>query len=102
VVLCRVWGIVAKKKPVSLSADAKGFLAIAVGILGLFSLWSFQFLNHHANWLGMLGYWTALAAEYLFGLGAYLVPLYLFWMGAQWLKEKKGSLESFCARAASC
>ncbi len=85
----------AKKKPVSLNADAKGFLAIAVGVLGLFSLWSFQFLNHHANWLGMLGYWTALAAEYLFGLGAYLVPLYLFWIGAQWLKEKKGAVQVY-------
>jgi len=95
VVLCGCWTFVAKKKPVTLSADAKGFLAIAVGVLSLFALWSFQFLNHHANWLGMLGYWAALAGEYLFGLGAYLIPVYLFWLGAQWLKEKKGSVQTY-------
>jgi S-DNA-T family DNA segregation ATPase FtsK/SpoIIIE len=79
----------AKKKSPTISVDAKGFIAIALGVLGLFSLWSFRFLDHHANWLGMLGYLVALGAEYLCGLGSYLIPLYLFWMGGQWLKGKK-------------
>jgi S-DNA-T family DNA segregation ATPase FtsK/SpoIIIE len=78
-----------KKSPAAFSVDAKGFIAIALGTLGLFSLWSFRFLDHKANWLGMLGYLVSLGAEYLCGLGSYLIPMYLFWMGGQWLKGKK-------------
>lgn len=77
-----------EKKPV-LSTDAKGFILIALGALGLFSLWSFHFLHPEFNWLGYVGYIAALGFEYAFGLGAYLIPLYLFWLGAKLLRKEK-------------
>jgi S-DNA-T family DNA segregation ATPase FtsK/SpoIIIE len=77
----------AKKPP--LSPDAKGFFFIALGVLALLSLWSFRFLQPHANWLGYVGYIAALGGEYAFGLAAYLIPLYLFWLGSRLLKGEK-------------
>ncbi len=69
--------------------DTKGFALIALGILGLISLSSFRFLHPESNWLGIAGYISALSFEYLFGLAAYLIPLYLFWLGAKYFKSQK-------------
>lgn len=79
---------VKEKKP-PLNPDAQGFFLIALGALALFSLWSFRFLHPRDNWLGYLGYIAALGGEYAFGLGAYLIPLYLFWLGSRLLKKQK-------------
>ncbi len=79
------------KKKADLNPDAKGFVCLALGVLTLFALWSFRFLHPEANWLGMVGYITAFGSEYLFGLGAYLIPIYLGWMGAKFLKGQKFS-----------
>ena len=72
-----------------LSPDVKGFFLVAFGVLGFFSVWSFHFQNPDANWLGYLGYITALGSEYLFGLGAYLIPCYLIFIGIRLLKGEK-------------
>ncbi len=79
----------AKKKKAPFNPDAQGLFFIAVGSLGLLALWSFSFLHPHQNWLGYLGYVVALGMESLLGLGAYLVPIYLIWMGVRLLKVQK-------------
>ena len=76
------------KKPL-LNTDAKGFILVALGALLLFSLLSFHFLEPDENWLGIAGYVVALGSEYLFGLGAYLLPIYLSWSGIKLLKGQK-------------
>jgi S-DNA-T family DNA segregation ATPase FtsK/SpoIIIE len=77
-----------KGKPL-LNSDAKGFILVALGALDLFSLLSFHFMQPDENWLGIAGYVAALGSEYFFGLGAYLIPLYLFWVGVKLLKGQK-------------
>lgn len=79
------------KKKAPPNTDAKGFVSIALGVLSLFALWSFRFMHPDDNWLGMVGYMSAFGAEYLFGLGSYLIPLYLGWIGAKYLKGQKFS-----------
>lgn len=79
----------AKKKKAPFNPDAQGLFLIAVGFLGWLSLWSFSFLHPGHNWLGYLGYVVALGLQSLFGLGAYLIPCYLIWLGIRLLKEQK-------------
>lgn len=79
----------AKKKKVPLNPEAQGLFFIAMGVLGMLSLWSFSFLQPSYNWLGYLGYIVALGAESLFGLGAYLIPCYLVTLGVRLLKGQK-------------
>jgi S-DNA-T family DNA segregation ATPase FtsK/SpoIIIE len=83
-----------KRKPL-LNTDAQGFILVAMGALSLFSLFSFHFMQPADNWLGIAGYVTALGSEYLFGLGAYLLPLYLFWIGVKFLKGQKNPLLAY-------
>lgn len=78
-----------KPKPPLLSADVAGFILVALGVLGLFSLFSFRFQQPETNWLGYLGYISALGSEYAFGLGAYLIPFYLILMGIRLLKGEE-------------
>ncbi len=79
----------AKKKKRPLNPDAQGLFFISLGFLGFLSLWSFSFLHPTANWLGYLGYITALGIESIFGLGSYLIPAYFIWMGVRLLKGQK-------------
>lgn len=79
----------AKKKKPPFNPDAKGMLFIALGCLGLLALWSFSYLEPRANWLGFLGYLAALGSQSVFGLGSYLIPAYLIWLGGRLLKGQK-------------
>lgn len=76
-----------KKKPSH--SDAEGMFIIALSFLLVLSLYSFSFLDPSRNWLGYLGYVTALGGSYLFGLAAYLIPCYLFWIGCRLLSRQK-------------
>lgn len=76
-----------KKKP--LNPEAQGLFFISVGFLTLLSLWSFTFLHPEGNWLGYVGYITALGLESFFGLGAFLIPCYFIWLGGRLLKGQK-------------
>lgn len=76
-----------EQKPI-MSSDAKGFSLLALSIFILFSLWTFRFLSPGTNWLGIVGYVLALGFNYLLGLSAYLIPVYLFWIGIRILKKE--------------
>lgn len=79
----------AKKKKPPINPDAQGLFFISVSFLALLSLWSFTFLHPEGNWLGFIGYITALGLNSLFGLGAYLIPCYLIWFGIKLLRKEK-------------
>jgi S-DNA-T family DNA segregation ATPase FtsK/SpoIIIE len=72
-----------------INPDAEGIFFIALALLGFLSLFSFSFLEPSRNWLGYVGYIAAMGGEYLFGLAAYLIPCYLFWLGARLLGGQK-------------
>lgn len=79
----------AKKKNIPLNPDAQGMILIALGCLLFISLWTFSYLGPSHNWLGYLGYLVALSTQSLFGLGSYLIPIYLIWLGARLFKGLK-------------
>lgn len=79
----------AKKKKTPINPDAQGLFFFFMGLLSLLSLWSFSFLEPSANWLGFVGYVAALGLESLFGVGAYLIPAYLMWLGVRFLRRQK-------------
>jgi S-DNA-T family DNA segregation ATPase FtsK/SpoIIIE len=76
-----------EKKPIN--PDAQGLFFIALGFLGLLSFLSFSYLDPRSNWLGYVGYIAALGTEYIFGLSAYLIPLYLIWLGIRLINKQK-------------
>ncbi|MES2274031.1 MAG: DNA translocase FtsK, partial [Chlamydiota bacterium] len=78
-----------KQIKIPFSPDARGLFLIALGFLGFLSLWSFSFHSPSANWLGIVGYIAALGGQYLFGLGSYLIPIYLVWLGVRLLTYQK-------------
>ncbi len=75
-----------EKKTTHPEATALFFFSFA--IILFFSLYSFSFLHPQKNWLGYIGYILALGSEYLFGLGAYLIPLYFFGLGIRLLNKQ--------------
>ena len=72
-----------------MNPDAQGLLFLVAGFLWMISIFSFSHLAPRENWLGPLGYLIAYSLEYLFGLGAILVPFYLCWLGVQCLRRQK-------------
>jgi S-DNA-T family DNA segregation ATPase FtsK/SpoIIIE len=78
-----------KEKKIPLSPDVVGVIYLALALLTLLSLYSFTHLAPYKNWLGLLGYAGALGIEYLFGLGSYLIPCYLTWLGISYLTRQK-------------
>ena len=78
-----------KPKRPPIHPDAKGSLFLSLAVLSFCALWSFRFLEPQRNWLGIVGYVSALGAEYAFGLAAYLFPIYLFWIGIRYLRNEK-------------
>ncbi len=81
------------KKPEKKTAhpDAQGLFFISLSFLSCLSLASFSYLDPRSNWLGYVGYIAAWASEYLLGLGAYLIPLYFFWLGSRLLLGRKST-----------
>ena len=76
-----------EKKPIN--PDAQGLFFIALGFLGILSFFSFSYLDPRSNWLGYVGYVSALGTEYIFGLAAYLIPVYLIWLGLRLINKQK-------------
>lgn len=78
-----------KAKKSTLNGETLGFILIATGLLTFISLFSFRFLHPERNWLGYFGYLLSYGLEYSFGLAAFLIPLYLCWLGTKCFKAKK-------------
>lgn len=73
--------------------EIKGLLILISALFLALSTLSFtQGMPEH-NWMGLIGYFIALASLYLLGLGTYLLIAYLSWVGWLFLtKEERPSL----------
>lgn len=69
--------------------EAKGLFLIAIDILFFLSLISFCYKDPSKNFLGIIGYFTAWTASALFGLGSYLIALFLGWIGWKYLSNQE-------------
>jgi len=65
--------------------EAKGLAVIGLVLALFICLLTFQHGNPSANWLGIVGYYVALAIQFMFGLGSYLIALFFGWYGWQLL-----------------
>jgi len=54
----------------------------------LLSLMSFTQAAPKENWLGLLGHTMAWGLHYLFGFSAFLIPVYLGWIGGMFILQK--------------
>ena len=78
-----------QRKKVPLNPDAQALLFLSSSLLIAVSLLSFSYQMPQENILGQVGYFIALALEYLFGLGAYLIPAYFLFLGVRFFNRKK-------------
>src|SRR4030042_3291045 len=76
-------------------SDASGLFALACAVVLLLSLISFVQKDPSANWLGIIGYSLAWITTYLFGLGGYLITLFLLFLGGKLLVRFDRSLLIF-------
>lgn len=78
-----------KRKKEPLNPDVQALLFFSSAFLIFLSLFSFSYQNLQSNILGQAGYFLALGLEYLFGLGAYLIPAYFLFLGSLCFNRKK-------------
>ncbi|MBN1914860.1 MAG: DNA translocase FtsK 4TM domain-containing protein [Parachlamydiales bacterium] len=69
--------------------EAKGLFLLAFTLLTFLSLLSFVYKNPSQNWLGIIGYSLAHVMQFFFGMGSYLLVLYLMWCGWKLLSSSK-------------
>jgi len=69
--------------------EIKGFFLLALSALVFLSLITFMQTKPSHSWLGFVGYAVAYSLSFLFGLGAYLLPIYTTWVGWKLLTQDK-------------
>lgn len=71
------------------TTEIRGLLLLAVALTIVLSLVSFATTRQEANnWLGVVGYTIGWTFNALFGLGSYLIGMYLAWIGWRMLFRK--------------
>jgi len=73
----------------SLHPEVKALVLFFTSLFVFLSLISFSQNNPESNWLGILGYLVSISLQYLFGLGAYLICLYLFLISFKLFKDQE-------------
>lgn len=61
--------------------EIKGLLTLLGSILLILCMASFVHGNPRANWFGVVGYGIGLSSLWIFGLSAYLIAVYVGWVG---------------------
>ena len=82
--------------------EIKGFFLLILSALIFVSLITFYQTDPSRSWLGFVGYASAYSLSFLFGLGAYFIPVYMTWVGWKLLTQDKihhFSFRSFCFSA---
>jgi DNA segregation ATPase FtsK/SpoIIIE, S-DNA-T family len=87
--------------------EAKGLFLAAFVILFLISLISFTYADSRENYLGIIGYSIAWISTSFFGLGGYLIALFIGYLGWQYLsfgevQNLKFKIFSFLTLLISC
>lgn len=70
-------------------SEFKGLLILSLALLVLLAVLSFVQRDPRANWLGLVGHFTALGLMYTFGLGSYFLIGYLAWIGWSFLVDEQ-------------
>lgn len=89
-------------------SEVKGVALLATSLIMTLSLVSFTDGNAATNWLGLLGFTFAWVTQYLFGLGSYLIVLFISWVGWKFLRGNpienllSKSLYFFLTLSSSC
>ncbi|MFT4554129.1 MAG: S-DNA-T family DNA segregation ATPase FtsK/SpoIIIE [Chlamydiales bacterium] len=89
-------------------SEVKGVALLATSLIMTLSLVSFTDGNAATNFLGLLGFTFAWVTQYLFGLGSYLIVLFISWIGWRFLKGNpienllSKSLYFFLTLASAC
>ena len=78
-----------KKKQEIPHREIKGFFLLTMSALIFLSLITFVQAEPSRSWLGFVGYVSAYSLSFLFGLGAYLLPVYMTWVGWKLLTQDK-------------
>jgi DNA segregation ATPase FtsK/SpoIIIE, S-DNA-T family len=89
----------AKNKKKKTHGELRGLFFISMSLLILISLLSFSQDYHHLNYLGSIGHSLALGLNYFFGVGSYLIVMFLLWLGWKLLSQKQiehFSFKMFC------
>lgn len=83
-----------------LSQLTKGTFILLLGVFSLLSLISFQQGQpSYSNWIGLFGWATSYVLFFFFGLVAFFIPIYLFWLGLHLLfntPQKQIKKKSYC------
>lgn len=78
-----------EKKQTSFPPEAKGLALLALSLIFLLSLLSFNKHDPGVNLLGLFGHGVGFALFFLFGLSSFLILLYTGWLGLQYLTYGK-------------
>ncbi len=78
-----------EKKKTSSHPEGKGLILLASAFILLLSLLSFDIEEQGRNWLGLIGWGLAWALQWAFGMGSYLVALFIGWLGWQHLLNRQ-------------
>ncbi len=68
--------------------EVKGLLLLAVNILVILSILSFETGEPSGNWLGLLGYAVSWIVQYCFGIGSLFIITFVGWLGWRLLCNK--------------
>ncbi len=77
-------------------SDKKGAIWLAVALISLFSLISYDFDERSTNWLGVVGHSYGLMLTYLFGLTSFFWVGFVGWIG--WRLLLKGTITRIKAK----
>lgn len=75
-----------KKEKPHYPKEIKGIIIFMLSLTMALSLLSFKDGDPAANWLGFLGFSFSWVFQYLFGLGGYLVVLYMIWISWKYIR----------------
>lgn len=70
-----------KKKQFAVLPEVQGGMLLSLALAMLVSLLNFAYSETNSHWLGLLGYTLGWILTALFGLGSYIIALYIGWIG---------------------
>lgn len=90
------------KKKKNEHLEAKGLLLIALSILLLVCFGTFNLEDLHQNYLGIIGHTIGWISFALFGMGSFLIAIFIGWLGLKFLTKSVTELASKILYFAIC
>ena len=76
------------EKEVNNHNEIKGLFLLFLNLILFLSFYSFIDGDDSANWLGLVGYTISWLFIYGFGIGAYIINIYIAWLGLRLMRNK--------------